>query len=281
MTFVNDLESELARLRIPAGRRRRIVAEVEDHLGCDPGSVERLGEPSLLARRFADELGTACARRAAVALFAALAPFGLLFGVLFALLGAAGFTTSDRNLVGPAVILGTQIAFVGGTLALLRAWRLRHEQAVSAAQAAVVRRRTALGLAGGVLTFAGIVTGASNNPSHVATWFAPLAYATAAVGAITLTAAAVVLLQAYRLRPTSSGPAAGDLASDLGPLVPAALRGSPWRLAFTIAGLVALCIAIAGVVQSDPFDGVARALVDATACMAGFAVLGRPLGLRR
>lgn len=281
MTFLNDLDRELTGLRIPAGRRRRILAELEDHLGCDPGSVERLGGPTLIARRFADELGTACARRAAVALFAALAPFGLLFGVLFALLGAAGFTTSDPNLVGPAVILGTQIAFVGGTLALLRAWRLRHEPAVSAAQAAVVRRRTVLGLAGGAVTFAGIVTGASNNPPHVASWFEPLAYATAAVGAVTLTAATVVLVQAYRLRPTSPGPAAGDLETDLGPLVPPSLRGSPWRLALTIAGLVALCIAIAGVIQSDPFDGVARALADAAACLAGFAVLGRPLGLRR
>jgi len=281
MTFLTDLDTELVGLHVPAGRRRRILAELEDHLACDPEAVGRLGEPKLLATRFADELGTACARRAAVALFAALAPFGLLFGVLFALLGAAGFSTSDPNLVGPAVILGTQIAFVGGALALLRAWRLRQETTVSAAQAAVVRRRTALGLVGGALTFAGIVTGASNNPPHVATWFEPLAYATAAVGAVTLTAATVVLVRAYRLRPTSQGPAAGDLESDLGLLVPASLRGNPWRLAFTIAGLVALCIALAGVIQSDPFDGVARALADAAACMAGYAVLGRPLGLRR
>lgn len=280
MSYLDDVERELVRLRIPATRRRRILGELDDHLRCDPSAVERLGDPSLLAGRFADELGTAFARRAAVALFAGLAPFGLLFGVLFALLGVAGFTTSDPNFVGPAVILGTQIAFVGGTLALLRAWRLRRESTVTAAQAAVVRRRTALGLVGGALTLAGIVTGASGNPSHIATWFEPLALATAAVGAVTLSTAAGVLVAAYRLRPSSPGPAVGDLESDLGPLVPAPLRGSPWRLALAIAGLVALCIAVAGVVQADPIDGLARALADAAACLAGFAALGRPLGLR-
>jgi len=280
VSYLDDVGHELVRLHIPAARRRRILGELDDHLRCDPTAVERLGHPALLAGRFADELGTAFARRAAVTLFAALAPFGLLFGVLFALLGVAGFTTSDPNFVGPAVIVGVQIAFVGGSLALLRTWRLRHERTVTAAQAAVVRRRTAFGLAGGALTLIGIVTGASNTAPHVAAWFEPLAFAIAAVGAVTLSAAAIVLVSAYRLRPSLPGPAAGDLESDLGPFVPTPLRGSPWRLALAIAGLVALCIAIAGVVQADPFDGVARALADAAACLAGFAVLGRPLGLR-
>jgi hypothetical protein len=40
-------------------------------------------------------------------------------------------------------------------------------------------------------------------------------------------------------------------------------------------------IGLAGVVQSDPFDGLARGLADGAACLAGFAVLGRYLGLRR
>ena len=30
----------------------------------------------------------------------------------------------------------------------------------------------------------------------------------------------------------------------------------------------------------DPYDGVARGIADAAACMAGFIVLGRYLGLR-
>jgi hypothetical protein len=84
-----------------------------------------------------------------------------------------------------------------------------------------------------------------------------------------------------RLHPVAAGPATGDLGSDLGPLVPAALRGNPWRLAVAIAAAVAFCIAVAGVVQSDPIDGLARAVTDGLACLAGFALLGRWLGLRR
>jgi hypothetical protein len=87
-------------------------------------------------------------------------------------------------------------------------------------------------------------------------------------------------VRAQRLRPVAGGPASGDLSSDLGPLVPSSLRGDPWGLALAIAGLVAVCIAAAGAVQGDPFDGLARALADALACLAGFAFLSRWLGLR-
>ncbi len=280
MSWLDDLRRELAAARVPARRRRRICAELDDHLRCDPTAADRLGDPAELAERFADEVGTALSLRAAFAIFLALAPFGLLFGALAVLLGPAHFTSGDENLIGPAVILGTQLAFVGGTLALLRAWRLRRSSIVPAAQAAILRRRTFLGLGGGALTLAGIAVGAPQLPSHVASWYAPLAYATLGVGAVTLAAAGVALARAERLQPVGAGAASGSLVSDLGQLVPPRLRGSDWRAAVGIAGLVALCIAAAGVAQGDPFDGLARALLDGLACLAGFAVLGRWLGLR-
>lgn len=279
MSWIEDLARELAAARVPRNRRLRIVAELEDHLACDPTAEARLGRPGELARRFADELGTTLSRRAAFAVFLALVPLGLLSGALFAALGPAGYTSSKPNFIGGAVILGTQLAFVGGTLALLRAWRIRRELVVPAAQSTVLLRRGALGIAGGMLTVAGVAYGAGS-ATGVASWFAPLAYATAVVGTATLAAAAVVLGHAYRLRPVASGPARGDLETDLGPVVPAVLRGNAWRLAIAIAGLVALCIAVAGAAQGDPFDGLARALLDGLACLAGFAVLGRFLGLR-
>jgi len=280
VTWLEDLRHELAVAGIPGGRRRRIIIELDDHIRCDPSAAERLGDPSALARRFADELGTALSRRAAFAVFLALALFGLLFGALMASLDVAHFRSTDPNLLGPAVIFGTQIAFVGGTLAVLRAWRLRRAVSVSAADAAVLLRRAAFGLGGGLLTVGGVAVGASQVPAHVSSWFTPLAYTTAAVGALTITAAGLALGRAVRLKPIAPGPATGDLVSDLGPLVPEPLRGGPWRLALAIAGLVALCIAVAGVAQADPFDGLARALLDGLACLAGFAVLGRWLGLR-
>jgi hypothetical protein len=280
VTWLEEVRRELAAAHIPAGRRRRIVAEFEDHLQCDPSAAARLGNPAELARRFADEVGTALSRRAAFAVFAGLVPLGLMFVLLFALLGPANFTSSDPNFVGGAVILGTQVAFVGGMLALLRAWRLRRATVVPAAQSAVLLRRCALGLAGGLLTIAGIVVGAAQTVPDVAAWFAPLAYAIAAVGAVTLAAASVPFGRALRLQPVGTGAASGDLESDLGSLVPAGLRGRPWRLAIAIAALVALCISLAGVVQGDTFDGLARAFADGLACLIGFAALGRWLGLR-
>ena len=280
MSWLDDLRRELAAVRMPAGRRSRILAELDDHLRCDPSAADRLGDPRELARRFADELGTTLSRRAAIAVFLALAPVGLLVAALFTLLGTAHFHATTPNFVGPAVILGTQIAFVGGALALLRVWRVRRIRSLPAKQAAVLVRRAALGLAGGVLTVAGVAVGAIQTPANIASWFAPLEYATAAVGVVTLTAAALTLVRAARLQPVAPGPATGDLASDLGELVPPPLRGNPWRLAVTIAILVAFCIAFAGIVQSDPIDGVVRALADALACLAGFALLGRWLGLR-
>ncbi|MHB8469430.1 MAG: hypothetical protein ACYDCH_06710 [Gaiellaceae bacterium] len=281
MSWLDELDRELRAARVPTGRRRRIVAELDDHLRCDPEAVPRLGDPGELARRFADEVGTARARHAAFGVFLALAPFGLLFGVMFALLGPAGYGPKDATPTSPGVVIGAQLAFVGGMLALLRAWRLRRELVVPAAESAILLRRVALGLGGGLLTVASIAVSAAQLPAQVASWFAPLAYATAAVGALTLGPALVLTVRAVRLRPAAAGPFTGDLEADLGPLVPARLRGKPWRIALVIAGLVALCIAADGVLGNDPFDGLARAILDGGACLAGYGIFGRFFGLRR
>jgi hypothetical protein len=280
MSWLDDFERALEGIGMPARRRRRIYLELEDHLASDPTAADRLGDPTELASRFANEVGTSLSRRASFAAFLALAPLGLLFGVLFALQGAAHLASTDPNLVGPAVIFGTQIAFVGGTLALLRAYRLRDAAAVPGSQARVLLRRSALGLAGGLLTVVGILAGALQVPGHVTSWYVSFAYATAGIGVLTLLLAGITLMRAARLQPVTPGAAQGDLESDLGPLVPNPLRGGPWRIAVSIAALVALCIALAGIVQGDPFDGLARALTDALACLAGFLLLGRWLGLR-
>jgi hypothetical protein len=42
-----------------------------------------------------------------------------------------------------------------------------------------------------------------------------------------------------------------------------------------------LAVALAGAVQGDPFDGLLRGVFEGLACLGGFAVLGRYLGLRR
>jgi hypothetical protein len=262
---IDGLERELAALGVPARRRHRIRLELEDHLACDPGA--ELGDPAALARQFADELGTTYARRAAFACFLALAPLGLLSGV------AVGVGNSSSQAIGApvtlALVLGVQLAFVGGMLALLRAWRLRRSAVVPAREATVLARRAALGLAGGLLTVAGLAGAAAQSTAGLR-W---LAIAAAATGAVTLACGSVVLLRSLRIRPVAEG-VPGDLSFDLGVDV------DPWRIALVIAGAVALCIAVAGVFQADPFDGLVRAVWDGMLCLGGFALLGRPLGLR-
>jgi hypothetical protein len=250
---IDELDRELATFGVPARRRRRIRLEFEDHLACDPNAD--LGDPRALARQFADGLGTAYARRAGFAVFLALVPVGSLSLLLAAL---------NAGVVNPGAVLGGQLAFVGGMLALLRAWRLRRASVVSAAEATILRRRVALALVGGALTLGSIVVATQR----------PLALATLGVGVVALAGAAAAWSASFRTRPFAAGEP-GDLSFDLG------VDADPWRLALWIAGAVALCIAVAGVVQADPFDGLARGLADGVLCLLGFAVLGRPLGLRK
>ncbi|HUZ15465.1 MAG TPA: hypothetical protein VMU72_04715 [Gaiellaceae bacterium] len=267
--MIDELDRELRAVGVPARRRRRIRLEIEDHLACDPSAD--LGDPRALARQFADELGTLYARRAGFAVFLVLVPFGLLFGAVFAF--AAVYTTSAPPLLTAALVGGVQFAFVGGTLSLLRAWRLRRLAVIPAVEAHILIRRACLAIAGAALTVIplGLLT---SGYYQVAQWSSrPLGWATVGVGAAAVLLGATAVVRSLRLLPAADGKPA-DLSFDLG------VRADPWLLAVAIAGAVALCIAVAGGVQSDPLDGLARALVDGSLCLAGFAVLGRPLGLR-
>lgn len=270
MSWLETLERELRASGVPPGRRRRIVAELADHLACDPDA--RLGEPSEIARQFANELGTVFARRAAYATFLALAPFGVLFAALFAL--AAVYTANSASRLTLPLVLGVQLAFVGGTLGLLRGWRLRRVLAMPAAEARVLLRRAVLGLVGGAMAAASLTALASVSGLGEESWMSPLAWSTVGVGWASVLVGVGALVRSARLLPLADGPA-GDLGFDLG------LGVDPRKLAVAIASLVALCIALGGIVQADPIDGLARAFGDGLLCLAGFAVLGRPLGLRR
>jgi len=267
---IRELDSELAILGVPARRRRRIRLELEDHLACHPDAD--LGDPRELARQFANELGTALARRTSSAIFLLLAPFGLLVGALFA---SAGVRTESPPLaLTLALVLGVQLAFVGGTLAALRAWRLRGRVAIPATEARVLLRRAGLGVVGAALTVVALGLFASGYYRDFQWSLSPLSWAAFAVGGAAVLLGTALLIRAFRLLPLGTGEP-GDFSFDLGIAV------DPWLLAVAIAGAVGLCIAAAGVVQGDPFDGLARAAADAIACLGGFALFGRQLGLRR
>jgi hypothetical protein len=282
-SYVERLGAELAARGVGRRRRTRILAEIDDHLACDPGAD--LGAPGELARQFADELGTSLARRAAFTAFCALAVAGAGFAAAFVtqaggrLARALGSGTSLADIGAGVMVLAAQVAFVAGTLAALRAFRLRRAAAVPRSEAGVLLRRAGVGLAAGAAVMVGLALAALGLRGYIAGWWVTLALTAAAVGTAALVCAVPSVLSAARVMPSLEG-SAGDLYDDLGPLVPSELRGRPWRFTLVVAAAVALLIALAGAIQSDGFDGALRGAADGAACLAGYGVLGRYLGLR-
>jgi hypothetical protein len=282
---IDELRLELGRVGIRGGLRRRILAELADHLACDPDA--ELGPPRELARQFADEFGASCSRAAAFVAFAALAFAGGLFTACYVATNLVAPRLNETHartewLGGLAVLLvlaAPQVSFAAGSLALLRAFRRRRDRALAAAEVRVIVRRTAVALATGLAAMVGVGLFGYEYSASLPSWLRLLAYLSAGVGGTALIAAAVPVVVAARVRVSLAGDA-GDIFDDLGQAAPGPLRGRPWRLALAIAGLVALAVAAAGVVQADPVDGTLNGLADGLACLAGFAVLGSFLGLR-
>jgi len=148
-----------------------------------------------------------------------------------------------------------------------------------AAEVRVLRRRTALALVSGLATACAMAIVVYEYSPGLPGSLRTLGYACAALAALGVLAATAVALAYGRARVTAPGDA-GDLFADLGPLVPDPLRGRPWAFALMLAGFLFVLVTVAGIAQSDPFDGALRGLAEAVALLGGFAVLGRFLGLR-
>jgi hypothetical protein len=282
---IDELRVELGRVGIRGRLRRRILTELADHLACDPDA--ELGAPRELAREFADELAASRSRAAAFVAFAALSLAGCVFTACYVAANVFAPQLNETHartewLGGFAVLLvltAPQVSFAAGLLALLRAFRRRGERALAAAEVRVIVRRTAVALTGGLAAMVGVGLFGYEYSASLPGWLPLLTYLSAGVGGTALMAAGVPLVVAARVRASLAGDS-GDIFDDLGPAAPAAFRGRPWRVALAIAGVVALGVAAAGVFQADPIDGTLRGLADGLACLAGFAVLGRFLGLR-
>jgi HAAS domain-containing protein len=279
VTYLDELSRELARHGIRGAARRRILAEVDDHLRSAPDAQERFGSPSELANEFAAELGSDVSRRAAALAFAALAVAGAVYaGAFVSLAFASPPTETLEPTLGAfalaAMVVAPQVAFVAGSLALVRALR-RRGRVMPTAELTVLRRRTLVALASGTVTMGALVLYAYEFAPSLAGWWTTTTYVSAASAAVLLAAASVPALRAARLRPQVAGPA-GDVFDDLG-----FEGGDPWRLARWVALAVGGAVWLAGVVQGDPVDGLVRGTLEAAACFAGFAALGRYLGLRR
>jgi hypothetical protein len=281
--FQTQLGRELSAAGISGRARRRILDEFADHLACDPSA--QLGEPAALARQFADEVGSARARRAAVVSFGALALAGSLFGLALVTSDSVfGATPKGGPVIGEiataAAILFSQVSFVAGTLAALRWVQRRGSGVLPAAEAKVIVRRAAVGVICGIVTMVGLGTVAIAYHRFQPSAWATFAIVAASVGTAALLVSLPALWEAARLRPVAEG-GAGDIFDDLGGVVPHPLAGRPWLLAVVVSAAVAVVITLVAVPAQDAIDGAMRGLADAVLCMLGFATLGRYLGLWR
>jgi hypothetical protein len=235
---------ELARELRAAGipRGARRRILLEAHAHVEDAPDAYFGDPKALAAELAEELGRTAARRAAVGSFAALAVAGITYTVAFWRLGQQRGDLAPHLLPAAlGAIVLPQVAFVAGALAPL------------ARSPRVAVRRAAVGL----LAAAGTLGSLWALEPFSAWWLAPAAAGLAVAFAATVRAA--------RIRVAA----------------PAEELDLSWRAALFVAAVVALATAVAGSSGGDPIEGVRNAIVESAACLAGFAALGRIVGLRR
>ena len=276
--YLEALDLELVDVGIPSRLRRRILAESEDHLRSDDGALERFGTPAEVANAFAAELGARTSRRAAIGAFGALGVAGAVYAVSFIGASFAGHPPPDTwsvlaLLAFVAVILAPQVSFVAGSLALVRVLR-RREAVLPSSELRVINRRTGIALVFGILTMVALGVLAIELRSESAGWWVELTLVGAAIATPLLVLAALPAAVAARLKPRVAGEP-GDLFDDLG------FRTEPWRFATLVAVSLGLVVFLVAAAQGDPFDGAVNGMAEAIACLAGFAALGRYLGLRR
>jgi hypothetical protein len=319
--MITDYLVELVdELNVPLKRRRRIVAEVEDHLQCaaaelhasgldidaaEREAVRRFGSARELARAFHEDAAAVAGRsagRAAVVLTALLVlieadPPGIVTW------GRAGFPA------GPLAFVFGQVGLVAGALTLVRLFRARATRGPRGVRLALVLRGTLVVTVCAAVTFAcgvGVVAGAAGAP--------PLRslLSLVALGAATLATARMLWRGRHRASaagldaaaaPTAEEDALSDLAAIgapvLKPLVRRLprltawfnLRAHPWRVASLVALAAGLALGLAhGVSEGGPppparlpmavLAGLVLTSIEAGAVLAGFFTLGRYLGLR-
>ena len=275
--YLAELSRELEQVGIRGRLRRRILAESEDHLRSDPAALERFGSSAELANTFAAELGTRASRRAAVGAFAALAFAGAVFAVSFLSAALAGQPAPDTwpvlaQLALPVLIVAPQVSFVAGSLALVRVLR-RREPVLPSEELTVIHRRTGVALLSGLVTMAALALIAFELRADVAAWWVAMTLIGTALATPLLLLAALPAASAARMHPRVAG-SAGDLFDDVG------FRADPWRFAGLLAVGLGLVVFLVAALQGDPFDGALNGAAEALACLSGFAVFGRYLGLR-
>ena len=242
---MRGLRDELARVGIRGGLADRIVAELDDHLACDPQA--EVGEPRVIAERFADELRLPRTRRATYLGFAGLAAAALLLFVFFR--NASGTTSAVTPFAGLDIVLDAQVAFVAGVLALWGTHR--------GTSAAVVQRRALVALAGGALVLGGEAVDAVAEQR----WIVLLA----------LVPAPLLVASAAQLR----------VAMGMTPVRVAVSRGFSLVEAVSVgAAVVTVVVVGSAFAEHSWLEGVSRGAIEGVVFALGLLGLGRYLGIR-
>jgi hypothetical protein len=294
--YLDRLDGELRVSRVP---RRRLLAEVEDHLrtsatelsaeaGPDEAerrAVERFGAAAAVARSFAKVVATTSARRSTSWLVLAFSAYSAAC-LLFAVTASSEFADFPQ---GAPSALALQVAAVAVAVSLVRSLRWRRSTDTPEDRIRFLANGAAIGASALAVGLAGETAIALTRPAGVLPWqelpLVAIAFG-AAVGAtlvagLSATAAAVrtsTLAAVAGARMPERGPLP-TLVDDIGALVPKA-RG-PVAAAFARPVLLVIAVTAAAVVAV--FLGhvdVALAASEAICVLAGYFTLGRSLGLR-
>ena len=291
MSWLSEFEDELIARGIRPAARERLVAEFADHLACEQGSstqlaLTRLGAAREIAGQYADELAADDARGGALAVFAALSCAAIALIVEQVTLGRLGYPGFDHGhstalalIAIAAVVLGSQVALVAGSLAAWRALRRRREAVLPAAEIALLRRRCRVGLSAGLVTTAGLLAYVVNFTAVLPLWWLVLSGTLATGATAALVAARQALVRSSSILTLASGPP-GDLFDDIPPL--RGLRVHPLRLCLLGALGTGVVVTLAEWhAEHSLAEGLQRGIFEALALSVCFALLGRAIGARR
>ena len=149
----------------------------------------------------------------------ALAAAGAVYALSFVGAAFAGQPPPDTwpllaQFMLPVVIVAPQVAFVAGSLGLVRTLR-RRERVLPSAELTVINRRTGVALVSGFVTMAALAILALELRAVSSSWWVVLTLVGASIAAPLLVLAGIPLVGASRLRPQVAGEG-GDVFDDIG-----------------------------------------------------------------
>jgi hypothetical protein len=177
------------------------------------------------------------------------------------------------------MFIGPQVALLAGTLGAWRALRRRRGRVLPGAELALIRRRAWVAVGAGFATVIGIELYVADFVSVLPAWWLALTAGLAALAGGALMSASARLVAAGRPRSTVEGHT-GDVFDDLARLRWPRLRGHPWMLGAGVSVAAALAFGLfQALAERSLAEGLQRGTFEGLIAAAGFALLGRAIGV--